>query len=274
MNSNHTPSTSPGASTSGEPVIKALALQSGSNGNCIYVQAGGSHLFIDAGISGIEAQRRLAVHGLQVPQNAALLISHDHSDHTRGAGVFHRKFGFDLFMTRPTHDALQPGRLGKLRRVNFFGSGDTLHLNDVQITTCPTPHDGVDGVCFVVEYRSRRLGILTDLGHPFDGLEELICSLDGVFLESNYDMDMLLRGPYPYPLKKRIADPAGHLSNVESARLLKSGFAAGLKWAVLSHLSGENNSPQVALATHRQIAGKDKPIYVARRDEVSAIFTL
>lgn len=255
--------------------IRAVALQSGSNGNCIYVQAGSTHIFVDAGISGIEVQRRLGTHGWTVPGNAALLISHDHSDHTRCAGVFHRKFGCNLYMTRPTHEALERGnRLGKLSHVNFFSSGDAIQINDVRVDTRPTPHDGVDGVCFVIEYQQRRLGILTDLGHPFEGLKELVCSLDGVFLESNYDMDMLLRGPYPYPLKKRIADPSGHISNAESAHLLKAGFDAGLQWAVLSHLSGENNSPAVALATHHQIAGKDKPIFVARRNEVSEIFTL
>ena len=256
-------------------IFSAVALQSGSNGNCIYVQAGNSHLFFDAGISGIEAQRRFAVHQMSVPSQAALFISHDHSDHTRCAGVFHRKFGVDLYMTHPTWHALHSrNRLGRLRHVNFFKGGQTVCLNDVSVETIPTPHDGVDGVAFVVEYGQKRLGILTDLGHPFDGLEEIVCDLDGVFLESNYDVDMLRDGPYPYVLKKRISDPSGHISNTEAAHLLKAAFARRLKWAVLSHLSGENNTPELALETHRRIVGTDKSIFVARRNEVSGIFSL
>ncbi|MBN2528148.1 MAG: MBL fold metallo-hydrolase [Deltaproteobacteria bacterium] len=257
------------------PAFYAIALQSGSNGNCIYVRAGDAHLFFDAGISGVEAQRRFARHQLEVPGHGKLFISHEHSDHARCAGVFHRKFGFDLHMTPLTHDALQRGnKLGELSRVHFFQSGDTIPVGDIAIDTIPTPHDGIDGVAFIIRFQNKQLGIFTDLGHPFKGLQELICTLDGVFLESNYDMDMLIKGPYPYPLKKRITDSAGHISNVEAANLLKTAFQSKLKWAVLSHLSGENNTPQLALATHQQIVGEDKPVFVARRDEVSPIFTL
>ncbi|MBN2719022.1 MAG: MBL fold metallo-hydrolase [Deltaproteobacteria bacterium] len=255
--------------------FRAFALQSGSNGNCIYVQAGDAHLLFDAGISGIEAQRRFATHQLTVPSHGALFISHDHSDHTRCAGVFHRKFGFDLYMTQPTWFALNSrNRLGRVRHVHFFDSGDDIAIADIRVETVPTPHDGVDGVAFVVEYRQKRLGIFTDLGHPFDGLEEILCTLDGVFLESNYDPHMLMTGPYPYPLKKRISDPSGHISNEESATLLRAAFNKRLKWAVLAHLSGENNTAELALSTHQRIVGKDKPLFVARRNEVSDIFTL
>ena len=256
-------------------VFRAIALQSGSNGNCIYVQAGRLHLFFDAGISGIEAQRRFAMHRMTLPESGALFISHDHSDHTRCAGVFHRKFGYDLYMTHPTWHTLQrQNRLGRLRHVNFFQRGKAVPMGDVIVETIPTPHDGVDGVAFVVTYQGKRLGILTDLGHPFTGLESVVCNLDGVFLESNYDTEMLQNGPYPYPLKKRITDPHGHISNVESATLLKSAFGRRLQWAVLSHLSGENNTAEVALQTHRQIVGSDAPIFVARRNMVSDIFHL
>ncbi|MBN2342104.1 MAG: MBL fold metallo-hydrolase [Deltaproteobacteria bacterium] len=253
----------------------AISLQSGSNGNCIFVSAGNTRLLFDAGISGIQAQQRLATHELDINDVDALLISHDHSDHTRCAGVFHRKFGCALYMTRMTHAVLQQtNRLGKIGAVHFFTSGRAIRINDVQVQTVPTPHDGVDGVAFVVTYRNKKLGIFTDLGHPFKKLESIICTLDAVFLESNYDVEMLRTGPYPYPLKKRISDPAGHISNEESAQLLKSAFAHNLQWAVLSHLSGENNTPKIALATHRKIVGKDNPIFVADRHSVSDRFVI
>lgn len=251
----------------------AISLQSGSNGNCIYVRAGSEQLLIDAGISGVQAQQRLAVHELEICDVGAVFVSHDHSDHTRCAGVFHRKFGCRLHMTPLTHAVLTKGnRLGQVKDVHFFQAGQNVRLGEVVIETISTPHDGVDGVAFVVQHRNKRLGVLTDLGHPFDGLKEVVCSLDAVFLESNFDVQMLETGPYPYPLKKRISDPYGHISNEESAALLKAAFAKKLQWAVLSHLSAENNTPKVALETHQKIVGKDKAIFVADRYGVSDIF--
>ena len=109
---------------------------------------------------------------------------------------------------------------------------------------------------FVVDDGKHRLGILTDLGHVFSGLADVIASLDAVLLESNYDPDMLANGPYPDWLKERIAGPAGHISNFEAAELLKTAASKRMKWACLGHLSQDNNTPKLALATHRKILGR------------------
>ena len=110
--------------------------------------------------------------------------------------------------------------------------------------TIPTPHDGVDGVVFVVDDGKHRLGILTDLGHVFADLEAVIGSLDAVLLESNYDPDMLANGPYPEWLKERIEGPGGHISNLEAAELLLKAASKRMKWACLAHLSHDNNTPR------------------------------
>ncbi|MDA8169518.1 MAG: MBL fold metallo-hydrolase [Nitrospiraceae bacterium] len=246
--------------------ILAISLQSGSNGNCIYVEAGGVKLLFDAGIPGIHAERRLAAKGRDIRQVDALIISHDHGDHVRHAGVFHRKYGMPVYATPATlESAVSRFPIGKLETTkNFRSGGNPLRFGGVTVQTIPTSHDGADGSAFIIECGGKRLGIMTDLGHPFEGLAHAISTLDAVFLESNYDPRMLQTGPYPHFLKKRIAGNGGHLSNMEAASLLaKSGKR--LKWACLAHLSEQNNNPGLAVQTHRGIIGTGLTLYVASR---------
>jgi len=250
-----------------------VPLQSGSNGNCIYVEAGGVGLVFDAGIGGRVAERRLRERGRSLARASALILSHNHGDHCSSAGVFHRMFGLPLCMTRGTFQAVRH-RLGRVGRVSCFRAGQALRFGDVTVETVPTPHDGADGVAFVVQHAAVRLGILTDLGHIFDGLGRIIPTLDALLIESNYDADMLVNGPYPRYLKDRIAGPGGHISNVESAELLRSCAGRRLRWACLAHLSATNNTPELALATHRQILGDGLPLHVASRHEGTGPFSI
>ncbi len=254
----------------------AISLQSGSNGNCIYVETQGIRLLFDAGISGVQAAERLAAHGRDIQRVDALIISHDHGDHIRHAGVFQRKYGIPIYVTPATLAAAASRcTLGKLKDVRHFRSSDKLTFGEVAIHAIPTPHDGADGAVFIVDSGAKRLGIMTDLGHVFKDLTALVSSLDAVFLESNYDPRMLAAGPYPFYLKQRIKGPRGHLSNVESAELLRSAAGAQrLKWACLSHLSEQNNHPQVALRTHRSVIPDSLTLYIADRYAVSDIFSL
>ena len=252
-------------------LMRLISLQSGSNGNCIYVEAGGVALLFDAGISGIQVKERLALHGRDASAVDAVLISHDHVDHSRSMGVLHRKFALPIYATAETYAAAKRHPLGEIADLRHFRSGETLRFGKVAVETISTPHDAEDGVVFVVDDGARRLGVLTDLGHPFSGLNDLIASLDAVLLESNYDPDMLANGPYPDFLKRRIAGPAGHISNFEAAELLRAAASKRMKWACLGHLSHDNNTPKLALATHRKILGKRLPIFVATRYEVSGV---
>lgn len=252
--------------------MRIISLQSGSNGNCIYVESGDVRLLLDAGISGKQAQMRLAEHGRDIRDVQAVLISHDHSDHSRSLGIFQRKFGLPVYVTPRT--LLQAGTrasLGKLNQVEHFTAGSFLRFGHVTVETIPTPHDGADGVAFVVDTGEHRLGILTDLGHIFRGLPELLGTLDALFLESNYDLQMLASSWYPPHLKRRIRGPGGHLSNDEAARLVATSTNGRLRWLCLAHLSQENNTPERALAAHHKILGKDVPIHMASRYEVSEV---
>jgi phosphoribosyl 1,2-cyclic phosphodiesterase len=254
--------------------MKAISLQSGSSGNCIYVESGGARLLFDAGISGVRAERSLMACGLDIREVDAVVISHDHSDHAHYAGVYQRKFGLPVYATRRTMQAASSKyRMGRMRDVRHFRAGETLRFGNVSVHTIPTAHDGADGVAFVLSSAGRRLGILTDLGHPFRGLDDVIASLDAVFMESNHDHRMLLEGPYPPFLKERISGPGGHLSNAEAAGLLASS-GRRLRWACLSHLSEQNNRPDLALEAHRRVIGRDLPLYTASRTAPTGVFTL
>ncbi len=275
-----------------------IPLQSGSNGNCIYVEAGTVEtgmvrLLFDAGISGIRAKERLARFGRRIEDVDAVVISHDHSDHTSTMGVFHRKFGLPIWVTRHTFEAAGRRRaLGNIEAVHHFQAGATLRFaarphnrpagrnitggsgGEVLVETIPTPHDGVDGVGFVVQHEGSRLGILTDLGHRFDGLDAVVASLDAVLLESNYDPEMLDRGPYPEFLKARIRGSGGHISNRVAAELLRDA-GGRMRWACLAHLSEDNNSPRVAVQTHAKIldnaGGRRITLLVASRYDATGV---
>jgi phosphoribosyl 1,2-cyclic phosphodiesterase len=299
------------------------SIQSGSHGNCIYVEADGVRLLIDAGVTAKCLRDRLEAIGRSPHDIDAVLITHEHSDHTRCLAVFQRKYGFPVYITPATHRVLRermdeaescrpqaagsvgnhgsatgPTAFGTLwayanetPRVNaiprelarrrgqqrggggvvHFRAGESFTIGAVRIHAAPTPHDAVDGVVFVIEASGKRLGIFTDLGHPFHALGELLSGVDAAYLESNHDPDMLWNGVYPYYLKQRIAGPAGHLANNESADVLNRSATARLNWVALAHLSGENNTPDLALETHRQTVGESLPVTVAPRDCASSL---
>lgn len=246
--------------------VICFSLNSGSNGNCIYVEDEGEGLLFDAGISGKRTAERLALHGRDVRDVRAVIITHDHADHIRCAGILSRKFGLPVYMTRRTHQAGQRWcRLGRIADLRFFRPHQALRFGPLTVRTRPTPHDAAEPVAVTVSSCGRRVGILTDLGCVFDGLAGMIGSLDAAFLESNYDPDMLATGPYPQAVKRRIAGAGGHLSNAEAAELVAAAGNGRLQWVALSHLSEVNNTAELALTTFRRIAGRRWPAVVASR---------
>ncbi len=249
--------------------MRIISLQSGSNGNCVYIESGGTRLLVDAGISGEKAEKRLAKYRIDIRSVQAVLVTHDHRDHIGSAGIFQRKFGIPLWGTQQTFEqAMGRWPLGKIEDVRYFRAGESFRLGDLRIETVPTPHDATEGVGFVIDDGRSRFGVLTDLGHVFPGLADQLASLDAVLLESNYDPKMLRDGSYPYPLQQRILGSGGHLSNEEAAKLLQTA-GERLRWACLGHISAENNSHELVLRTHRKILGPKFKLMLASRDEAS-----
>jgi phosphoribosyl 1,2-cyclic phosphodiesterase len=253
--------------------MKVISLQSGSSGNAIYVESNGTRLLLDAGITGKQAQLRLEMFGRDIRDVDAVIISHDHSDHARYLGVYQRKFQLPVCITpRTLAAAARYCELGRLSDIRHFDGGDTLRFGAVEVHTMRTPHDGADGVAFVVDDGEKRVGVLTDLGHVFDGLPEVVATLDAVVLESNYDPGMLDVGPYPEFLRRRIRGRGGHLSNHDAARLIAESAGTRLQWVCLAHLSEENNYPQLARQTHADAFGDRFPIHVAGHREPTGEF--
>ncbi len=251
--------------------MKIIAMKSGCNGDCIYVETKGVRLLFDAGISGRQAQTRPAAHGRDIADVDALVISHDHRDHTRCMGIYQRKFGLPIRVTKGTLTvANKKDNLGPLSDIRYFTSGSTIQFGNVAVETIRTPHDAIDGVSFVVDDGTNRLGLLTDLGHSFKRLASVVNSLDAVVIESNYDPEMLTAGPYPDSLKQRIRGQGGHLCNNDSAELLR-GVSSRLRWACLAHLSEENNNPDVAIDTHREMLDNRLPLIVASRYDATDV---
>ncbi len=249
--------------------MEVISLQSGSSGNCVFVRSGGTSVLFDAGISGCKAETRLAKYGHNIRDCCALVISHEHSDHICGAGVFHRKYNLPVFSNVRTWNAMrEKSSSGCLGSPNHFATGEAFELGSLRIEPIRTPHDAIEGVCFVIEdvNDGQRFGLLTDLGHAFTGLSNVIRTLDAVLLESNYDEAMLHHGPYPQHLKNRIAGKRGHLSNTDAAKLLDHCDTDRLQWVCLGHLSGENNTPEVAISTHRKRHGSRFSLFCADRD--------
>ncbi|MCL2118895.1 MAG: MBL fold metallo-hydrolase [Planctomycetaceae bacterium] len=257
-----------------QPSLRIVSLQSGSNGNCIYVETQSTRLLFDAGISGLRAKERLAEHGIDITSVHGLFISHDHWDHAGNMGIFNRKFGLPVWVTETTYQAArQKKAIGSIEQLHHFVSGETIRFGDVTIETLRTPHDATDGVVFIIDNGSVRLGVMTDLGHVFPDLREAVRSLDAVLLESNYDPETLKHCGYTEETKARIRGKGGHISNLEAARLIESAKSR-LQWACLGHISQESNHPQLALETHESVLEGSLPLHIAPRYGASEMLML
>ncbi len=230
--------------------MRICLLASGSKGNSIFVEAGSARVLIDAGLSAREILRRLAEIGFDGHELDAIIISHEHSDHIRGAGSLARRLKIPVLSSVPTHRA-GSSSIGKTEVIEFE-SGCRFMFKDLEIDPFPTTHDADDPVGFILECREGRIGIATDLGIATRLVCEKLKRCSALVLESNHDEEMLANGPYPWPLKQRIRSRHGHLSNTESAELLDEILHPGLEAVFLAHLSEVNNDPGIALNTAKK----------------------
>ncbi|APG26831.1 MBL fold metallo-hydrolase [Syntrophotalea acetylenivorans] len=231
--------------------MRVCLLASGSKGNAILVESGGSRLLIDAGLSAREINRRLELVGVDGHSLDAVLVSHEHGDHCRGLGPMARRYKLPVFVHHKTRLALRnPGRLDDCRE---FDDGNTLVFQDVQIETVPLTHDAVAPVGYLVDTPAGKVGVLTDLGMTTRLVVERYRHCRVLILEFNHDQQMLMEGPYPWHLKQRIRSNHGHLSNESAAGLLSDLVWDGLEGVFLAHLSDTNNCPQLAEVSARQV---------------------
>lgn len=223
--------------------MKISILASGSKGNAVYLETGETRLLIDAGLSATEIIRRLALIGVDSASLHAILVSHDHSDHTRGVGTLARKLKIPVITSYPTGGACAP--LLKKCAVTEFESGYSFTFRDIAIDPFPTTHDAVDPVGFVIESPEGRFGHATDFGIVTRLVTEKLKGCRVLVVEANHDEEMLLNGPYPWHLKQRIQSRHGHISNNQSIELLEELLHERLEGVFLAHLSEVNNDPKL-----------------------------
>ena len=254
--------------------LAVCILASGSKGNAIFISSGDTSLLIDAGLSGIEIERRLRSRGLDPQDLNAILVSHEHSDHIQGVGVLSRRYKLPIYINSKTRKAASP-QLGNLYDFNKFECGSMFTINDLFIHPFSISHDAKDPCGFTVNQNGTKIGIATDLGIATSMVKEHLKGCALLILEANHDEDMLINGPYPWPVKQRIKSRTGHLSNEASKTLLNELQHDGLKHVILAHLSDTNNTPQKAVNEVGRALTRCKPrIDVALQNECGVLLHL
>ena len=231
-------------------MITVHTLASGSEGNCLVIDAEGTRILVDAGISTRRIKTTLEQLGIALAQVDAILITHEHSDHVKGLRVFAARHKIDVYASAGTLQALDEAQVlnGKFYAGVMPEGG--MEAGSLFVRPFPISHDCREGFGYVVELPGeRRVAVATDMGVMTDAVMQAISGCDLVVLESNHDVRMLENGPYPYPLKRRILSDRGHLSNDACACVLEQLVSRGSTRFCLAHLSKENNNPYLARQT-------------------------
>jgi phosphoribosyl 1,2-cyclic phosphodiesterase len=223
-------------------------LASGSKGNALYISDGDTSILIDAGLSGVDMERRFASKGLSPENLDAIIVSHEHIDHVRGVGVLSRRYNIPVWATAKTAQAAAP-IIRDIKIHKAFSCGRSFSINRLTIHPFSVSHDAQDPAGFTVEYNGIKIGLATDLGLATGMVKTHLKDCALLMIEANHDTRMLENGPYPWPLKQRIKSRSGHLSNEDSKNLLHEIKHRDLKHVILGHLSETNNTPEKAL-TH------------------------
>ncbi len=228
--------------------MRFSVLASGSSGNACYIETDRARVLIDAGLSCKEVERRLGLTGVNANGLDAIIITHEHSDHIKGAGALARRFGLPLYLNRKTLDR---GRsvVGNLPKPVIVQTGQTLTINDLTVETFTKCHDAADPFGLVLSFDGMKIGLVTDLGRTTRLVEDRLRKCHALIVEFNHDQGMLEEGPYPLDLKRRIKGPDGHLSNEQAGNLIRVISHEDLKYLILAHLSKTNNRPGKA---HRE----------------------
>lgn len=247
------------------------SLNSGSNGNCYYVGNDDEAVLIDAGISCRETEKRMNRLGLSFEKVKAIFITHEHKDHISGIPTIAKKYQLPIYITQPTQ------RLGRIKldkdQALRFRAGQIVRIGKLSVKAFSKMHDAGDPHSFIVENGSVRVGIFTDIGIACREVIDHFRQCHAAFLESNYDEEMLQNGDYPFYLKKRISDGRGHLSNAQALELFLKHRPAFMSHLILSHLSRNNNDPELVSRLFNSHAGSTQ-IIVASRDMETELYRI
>ncbi len=255
-------------------------LCSGSSGNASYFEAGDTRLLIDAGVTGKKAEALLSEVGVDPSSLTGILVTHEHSDHIQGVGVLSRRYGIPVYADAECFAEMLP-LIGNIpaRLMRIFEPDHDFFIRNVRVFPFSTPHDAAHPVGYALTCSGCKVSVMTDIGYADQRMLEAVAGSDVLLLESNHDPDMLRAGSYPQHLKTRILGRKGHLSNEDAGKALARLFQTGVRTAVLGHLSAENNTPELALATVKAVleeAGclSEMFVTVAKRDVPTCMFEI
>ena len=247
------------------------SLNSGSNGNCYYIGNAEDAILVDAGLCCKEIEKRMMRLQLSISKLKAIFISHEHSDHIKGLSIFSRKHQLPVYITANT---LLNGRIAlEQHLVHSFSANEPVIIGSLRIMAFAKHHDACDPYSFIVSCNKVNVGVFTDIGQPCAGLKKYFKLCHAAFLEANYDEVMLQNGSYPYHLKRRITGGKGHLSNRQALEVFINCRAAGMSHLFLSHLSKNNNCPQLVQQLFEENANGVQ-IIVASRYSETAIYQI
>ncbi len=228
-------------------LVRACTLVSGSSGNSIFIQNRDTSLLIDAGVNAKQLELAMRERDIDPARLQGLLLTHEHSDHMQGLSVLARRYGLPVFLTKQTYEAAKD-RLAYVERmdIRFISSDTPFEIGNMAVKPFHVPHDAAEPLGFRIDTGHGVVSVASDVGHWTEHIADSVSGSDLVFIEANYDHDMLWGGPYPWPLKKRIDSENGHLSNVACGDAISSLILEGSTRFVLIHLSKENNRPELA----------------------------
>jgi len=255
-------------------MLKFCSLYSGSSGNSSFIQSENINILVDAGVSGKKIIDALASINIAIENISAILVTHEHSDHTQSIATLSKKYNIPVYANKKTWDAMQDKK-EKISKDNvlYFNNNKPFTLNDVTILPFDIPHDAANPCGFTISDNDSKISIATDIGHMTTSIIDNIKNSNFLLLEANYEPDVLKCSSYPFHLKERIASPIGHLSNIEAGKTINYLAGFGVKNIMLGHLSNENNFPELAYkSVLEQIENKDLNLSVANRFEPSKFF--
>lgn len=259
-------------------MIKFCNLYSGSSGNSTFIESDNTKILIDAGVSCQKISKALASIDVELDEINAILITHEHIDHTKGLTTISKKFNTPIYATPKTWSQMESLNVNSSCKY-LFNAGSTFSIGDLQIHSFSIPHDAIDPCGFSVICDRKKVTVATDIGHIEESLISEMAGSDILLIESNYDNDTLLCGSYPYFLKKRISSDVGHLSNETTGKLVKRLYESGVNKFVLGHLSKENNFPELAYQTVLNEINSSNiktpfQLSVANRDNIDEVIEL
>lgn len=255
-------------------MLKFCSLYSGSSGNSSLVQSENINILVDAGVSGKKIVDALASINVGIENISAILVTHEHSDHTQSIATLSRKYNIPVYANQKTWEAMQDKK-DKMFQENiaYFQNNHTFTLSDLTILPFDIPHDAADPCGFSISDADSKISIATDIGHMTNSILDNLKNSNLVLLEANYEPEVLRCSSYPYKLKERIASPFGHLSNIEAGKTINYLADFGVKNVLIGHLSNENNFPELAYkSVSEQIDHQDLNLSIASRFEPSQIF--